>query len=215
MLSDTAVRTVFRRFAAARPDENAIPDKVGDDAFESLVSVVLSAQSRDEMTARAASNLFAVARTPEAILALPAARLAQLIKPCGLYNLKSRNIHRLCAALIERHDGVVPETRGELMALPGVGRKCADIMLRFVFASPTVPVDTHVHRVANRMGLAAGRTEAQTARHLEDRVPRRYAWGAHMWLLDHGKQVCRARRPRCGACQVADLCERNGVTTPA
>jgi endonuclease-3 len=212
MLDESKVRAVFRRFAAARPGENAVPDKVGDDPFESLITVVLSAQSRDEMTARAAAKLFAVARTPETILGLPEADLAGRIRDCGLYNMKARNIRRLCAALIEQHGGVVPETREALMALPGVGRKCADIMLRFVFARPTVPVDTHVHRVANRMGLALGRTEAQTARVLEARVPKRHAWGAHMWLLDHGKETCRPRRPRCGACIVRDLCERNGVS---
>jgi endonuclease-3 len=172
---------------------------------------MLSAQSRDAMTARATASLFAVAATPEDILALPEEELRLLIKDAGLYNMKARNIRAMCRALLDRHAGEVPRSRAELMALPGVGRKCADIMLRFVFDEVAVPVDTHVFRVSRRLGLAQGNTEAQVARALETRIPERWQRGAHIWLLELGKRICRSRVPRCAVCPAADLCERNGV----
>jgi len=218
LLDARQIDTAFARLAAAAPAENrpepadrAIDAKLAGDAFGSLVGVVLSAQSRDAMTARAKRQLLARAATPQAILALEEAEIAALIKDCGLYNMKARNLSRLCAVLLERHGGVVPRTRAELMALPGVGRKCADIMLRFVFGEPAIAVDTHVFRVARRTGLAAGRTEAQIAVQLDAKVPERWRWGAHMWLLNHGKRVCRSRRPACTACPLEDLCERHGL----
>jgi endonuclease-3 len=174
--------------------------------FRSLVSCLLSAQSRDANTRRAADALFARAATPEAILALDEAEIAGLIKPCGLYNAKARNLKRLCRALVDDHGGVVPTDRAGLMALPGIGRKCADIMLRFVFHEPAIAVDTHVFRVATRLGLSAGRTADQVARDLEAIVPARYAMQAHMLLLEHGKRVCRSRVPRCESCPVAPRC---------
>lgn len=211
MLSDLDVLALFERLHALDPDQNVPPAKIRRDPFESLVSVMLSAQSRDEKTAKAAAQLFAVARTPEAILALAPSEVAALIRPCGLYNTKARNLHAMCRDLIDRFGGRVPSTRGELMSLPGVGRKSADILERFVFGRPRVAVDTHVHRVCNRLGLAFGRTEAQTATGLEPRVPRPFAMGAHVWLLDLGKGWCKPRRPRCESCPAADLCQRHGV----
>jgi len=207
MIDDHAVETLFQRFEERFPDSNATPDKVQKNPFKSLVSVMLSAQSRDAMTAKARDQLFAVASTPQAILALPEDELARLIKPCGLYNMKAKSLHRMCAALLETHDGVVPSSRAELMALPGVGRKSADIIQRFTFGEGVVAVDTHVHRVCNRLGLAQGKTEEQTARALEPRVPARYRFGAHIWLLDHGKRLCQSRTPPCEACFLEDLCE--------
>jgi endonuclease-3 len=211
MLTDAQVEEVFIRLHDAAPEANAVPDKIGATPFRSLISVVLSAQSRDEMTARATQKLFAAADTPQAILGLDEAVLKDCIRDAGLYNMKARSIRRLCAALLERHDGAVPADRKSLMALPGVGRKSTDILLRFVFGEPVVAVDTHVHRVCNRLGLARGKTEAQTAASLAPRVPEGYGYGAHVWLLEHGKKVCVARKPRCGACLLSDLCERNGV----
>ena len=211
MLSDREVRALFERLHARDPYQNVRPEKVRDEPFESLVSVMLSAQSRDENTAKAASQLFAVAHTPEAILELSQPAIAALIRPCGLYNTKARNLHAMCRDLIDRFGGTVPGTRAELMSLPGVGRKSADIVERFVFGRPRIAVDTHVHRVCNRLGLAFGRTEAQTAAHLERRVPRRFAMGAHVWLLELGKRWCKPRCPRCGSCPVADLCRHQGV----
>ena len=212
MLSTDAIEILFHRLSEAAPEHLDAPtSKIGANPFRSLISVVLSAQSRDEMTARARDSLFAVADTPGAILALDEREIAGLIKACGLYNMKAKSVRKLCAALLERHDGVVPSDRKSLEALPGVGRKSTDILLRFVFDQPVVAVDTHVNRVCNRLGLARGKTEAQTARDLEPKVPARYAWGAHIWLLEHGKQVCKSRKPRCEACSLSDLCERNGL----
>ncbi|HRY23168.1 MAG: endonuclease III [Geminicoccaceae bacterium] len=215
MLDPARIDDLIARLAAADPEQNRPPAaKMGRAPFESLMGVMLSAQSRDAMTAKAKRQLLRRARTPEAILDLDETEIAALIKDCGLYNTKARNLKRMSAALLERHGGVVPRTREALMALPGVGRKCADIMLRFVFGEPEVPVDTHVFRVARRTGLAAGRTEAAVAIELADRIPERWRWGAHMWLLNHGKRVCRARAPACDRCGIADLCERNGVSGP-
>ncbi len=212
MLGEAAVEEVFRRFCERKPEQDVIPEvKVKDTVFKSLVSVMLSAQSRDANTAKATRKLFAVAETPEAILALPDERFQELIKDAGLYRMKARNIKRMCEALLAGHAGVVPSSREELMRLPGVGRKSADIMLRFVFGEAAVAVDTHVFRVSNRLGLAHGKVEAQVARQLEHRIPPRWRWGAHIWLLEHGKELCRSRRPRCEACFLVDLCERNGV----
>jgi endonuclease III len=212
VLGEAAVEEVFRRFCERKPEQDVIPEvKVKDTVFKSLVSVMLSAQSRDANTAKATRKLFAVAETPEAILALPDERLQDLIKDAGLYRMKARNIKRMCEALLAGHAGVVPSSREELMRLPGVGRKSADIVLRFVFGEAAVAVDTHVFRVSNRLGLAHGKVEAQVARQLEHRIPPRWRWGAHIWLLEHGKELCRSRRPRCEACFLVDLCERNGV----
>lgn len=195
------------RLAAAAPKEGQAPQaKLAANPFRALVSVMLSAQSRDAMTARARDKLFAVADTAEAILALPPQQLASLIKDCGLYNIKARNLQRMCRALLDQHGGEVPTTREGLMALPGVGRKCADIMTRFVYNRPDIPVDTHVFRVARRLELVAGRSEAKVAEALDREVPDGYRWGAHMWLLNHGKRYCLARAPRCGDCPLADLC---------
>ena len=174
--------------------------------FRSLVACLLSAQSRDANTKRAADALFDCAATPEAILALDEAEIARLIQPCGLYNTKARNLKKLCRALVDQHGGVVPSERAGLMALPGIGRKCADIMLRFVFHEPAIAVDTHVFRVATRLGLSHGRTAEQVARDLEAIVPERFAMRAHMLLLEHGKKICRARVPRCELCPVAPHC---------
>ena len=211
MLSAAKVDRLFARFAERFPEKNRRPGKVDADPFRSLVSVMLSAQTTDAMSARASAKLFAVADTPEAILALQPARLRGLIRDAGLYNTKARSIRAMCADLQARFTGQVPSTRGELMSLPGVGRKSADIMLRFVFGEPAVAVDTHVHRVCNRTGLAHGKTEAQTAAGLDQRVPDGYRFGAHMWLLEHGKRVCKARKPMCDRCFLVDLCERNGL----
>ena len=212
MLSEAAVDEVFRRFALRKPDQDVVPEvKVKDTEFKSLVSVMLSAQSRDANTAKATAKLFAVADDPAEILALSEEQLQALIKDAGLYRAKARNIRRMCRVLLDELGGEVPRTREAMMRLPGVGRKSADIMLRFVFGEAAIAVDTHVFRVSRRLGLAVHRAEAGVARELEARVPARWRWGAHIWLLEHGKQVCRSRRPRCEACDLADLCERNGV----
>ncbi|TCD06495.1 endonuclease III [Erythrobacteraceae bacterium CFH 75059] len=208
LLLPDKVEEVMRRLAAHHPGRvrGAKGPKEQPDAFRSAVSCMLSAQSLDRNTGAATRNLFALARTPAAMLRLSEAQIAQAIRPCGLYNTKARHVRAFCAALLEQHGGVVPDSREALMALPGIGRKCADIVLSFAFGQPVIAVDTHVHRVANRIGLAAASTAEGTARQLEERVP---AWAqadGHFWLIQHGKRLCTARRPRCVACPVADLC---------
>ena len=208
MLTSSDVDTVFERLRDRAPPGPREPHVKEDvDPFRALVSCLLSAQSRDENTAKARDGLFALADTPETILALSDETIAAAIKPCGLYNTKTKNLRRLCTALIETYDGVVPRTRDGLMALPGIGRKCADIMLLFTYGEPAIAVDTHVHRVCNRLGLARGKTEAETARSLDNRAPDWAKLDGHLWLLEFGKQVCRSRAPACNTCFLRDLCQ--------
>ena len=207
MLDAAQIPEVMDRLGAAYPDARAPDTKGGRDPFRSVVTSMLSAQSLDRNTAAAAEALFALADTPEGILALDDEAVVRSIRPCGLYNTKARNLRRMCRALLDEHGGMVPHDRAGLMSLPGVGRKCADIVLHFTFGEAVVAVDTHVHRVCNRIGLARGRTEAQTAAALEDRLPDAYRMAAHVVLLTHGKRTCRARAPRCPHCPVRDVCE--------
>ena len=208
MLKSDQVEQLFRRLEARAPAGAAGPHVKEDaDHFRALIACLLSAQSRDENTAKAKEVLFQIADTPGAILALPDARIAAAIRPAGLYNTKTSRLKALCRALIDDHGGVVPKDRAGLMRLPGIGRKCADIMLLFSFGEATIAVDTHVHRVANRTGLATGRTEARTAADLEARAPDWAKRDGHIWLLEFGKRVCTARAPKCQDCFLADLCE--------
>ncbi len=207
LLSADEVDELFERLKAISPPSKT-RDTVKDDliAFRGLVACLLSAQSLDSNTAKAKNALFALADTPSGILALEDEAIASAIKPAGLYNVKTRNLRRLCAALIEEHQGVVPRDRQGLMSLPGIGRKCADIMLSFSFGEAVIAVDTHVHRVTNRIGLVRGRSEAETAKSLEARAPHWAGRESHMWLLRFGKKTCRARAPRCDGCILHDLC---------
>jgi len=207
-LSEDEVEAVYRALEASMPGRTASAKgpKGQPDAFRSCISCMLSAQSRDANTAKAARQLFAIAKTPQAMLALDDEAVAQAIKPAGLYNMKARNIRKFCTALLDEHDGVVPSTRAGLLSLPGIGRKCADIVMSFTFGEDVIAVDTHVHRVANRIGLARGKTEAQTAQSLEERSPDWAKRDGHFWLLQFGKRVCQARAPQCHACVVRDVC---------
>lgn len=208
LLSSDDVETVFQRLTEAMPGrtKNAKGPKGQPDAFRSCISCMLSAQSRDANTAAAATALFTLAQTPQGILDLDDDAITAAIKPCGLYNMKTRNIRRFCEALLTEHGGIVPETRKGLMSLPGIGRKCADIVLSFTFGEDVIAVDTHVHRVCNRLGLATGKTEAKTAQSLESRTPDWALRDGHFWLLQFGKRVCSARAPKCDRCPVSDLC---------
>ena len=202
------ITEVYRRFHAQNPVPNNPPrEKIYDDSFKSLVGVTLSAQTRDERTAEACRNLFAVARTPRQILDLDIEKLKTLIRPAGMYNNKARNLKLMSQQLIDRHGGQVPNDRKALMELAGVGRKSTDIMMRFVFNEPAIAVDTHVHRIANRLGLATTKTESRTAEILERDTPDEYRWGAHEWLIAQGKYVCKSRRPECDQCMFTDICD--------
>ena len=208
LLSTRDQEQVFKILRAEMPGRT--PGSKGPkgqpNAFRSCVSCMLSAQSRDRNTAAATKALFKLARTPKGILALPDEVIADAIKPCGLYNVKTRNLKKMCKALLEEHGGEVPRTRKGLMSLPGIGRKCADIVMSFTFGEDVIAVDTHVHRVCNRIGLAYGKTEAQTAANLEARTPDWALRDGHFWLLQFGKTVCRSRAPQCNACPVNPLC---------
>jgi endonuclease-3 len=198
-------RQIFERLRAANPAPTT--ELVYTTPFELLVAVVLSAQATDVGVNKATARLFAVANTPEAILALGEEGLKAHIRTIGLYNSKAKNIIATCKALIERHGGQVPRERAALEALPGVGRKTANVVLNTAFGEPTIAVDTHIFRVANRTGLAPGKTVREVEDRLTRWVPREYRKDAHHWLILHGRYVCTARRPRCGACPIYDLCE--------
>ena len=209
MLDEAQREEMMRRLAVHLPGRDKRPDgpKGGRNPFRSVVSCILSAQSLDRNTAAASRALFALADTPEGILALTDDEIVAAIRPAGLYNNKARSLRKMCRALLDDHGGVVPRTREGLMSLPGVGRKCADIVLHFTFDEAVVAVDTHVHRVCNRTGLAAGKTEAQTAKSLDERIPDSFRWDGHVLILNFGKRVCRARAPRCADCYLSDICE--------
>ena len=207
-LGEAEVEELFRRLAETMPGRtaNAKGPKGQPDAFRACVSCMLSAQSLDRNTAAAAKALFALATTPEAMLELDDAAIAEAIRPCGLYNMKTRNLRAFCAALLDRHGGVVPDTREGLMALPGIGRKCADIVLSFTFGRAVIAVDTHVHRVCNRTGLTDVTMADRTAARLAERAPDWALGDGHFWLIQFGKRVCTARAPRCRECPIVDLC---------
>ena len=175
--------------------------------FELLTAVLLSAQATDVGVNKATRRLFPVANTPQQILALGLERLEGHIKTIGLYRSKARHLMQTCAILVERHGGEVPRTRSELEALPGVGRKTANVVLNVAFGEPTMAVDTHIFRVGNRTGLAPGKTPLAVEQQLLRRVPERYLKHAHHWLILHGRYVCQARKPRCWECAVADCCD--------
>ncbi len=199
------VASFFRRLAAANPAP-ATELHYGN-PYTLLVAVILSAQATDAGVNKATARLFQVADNPEAMVALGEAGLKEHIRTIGLYNTKAKAIIAMSRTLLAEHGGRVPAEREALERLPGVGRKTASVVLNGAFGQPTIAVDTHVFRVANRTGLAPGRTPLAVEQALEARVPRRYARHAHHWLILHGRYVCIARRPRCPACVVRDLCE--------
>jgi len=175
--------------------------------FELLVAVILSAQATDKGVNKATDKLFPVANTPAAILALGEEGLKQYIKTIGLFNGKGANIIKTCRILIEQYHSEVPEDRQALEALPGVGRKTANVVLNTAFGHPTMAVDTHIFRVANRTGIAKGKTVLEVEKKLLKFVPPEFLQDAHHWLILHGRYVCVARKPKCGACIIEDLCE--------
>lgn len=194
----------FRRLAELNPNPTTELEYSTD--FELLVAVILSAQATDVGVNKATRRLFPVANTPEKILALGEDGLKEYIKTIGLFNTKAKNVISTCRTLIEKHNGQVPDTRAELEALAGVGRKTANVVLNTAFGQPTMAVDTHIFRVSNRTGLARGKTTLAVEKSLLRRVPEKYLKDAHHWLILHGRYTCRARNPLCGQCPVYDLC---------
>lgn len=181
--------------------------------FELLVAVILSAQATDKSVNKATEKLFPVANTPEAILALGEEGLRSYIKTIGLYNAKAKNIIGTCQILIEQHQSQVPDNRADLEALPGVGRKTANVVLNTAFGQPTMAVDTHIFRLGNRTGLAPGKNVLEVEKGLLKNIPSAYLQDAHHWLILHGRYVCTARKPKCTTCLIADLCEFKEKTT--
>lgn len=206
------VEEIFRRFQAANPEPKGELHAVN--TFTLLVAVVLSAQATDEGVNRATGPLFAVADTPEKMAALGVERLEGYIKTIGLYRGKAKNVIALSQLLIDRHGGQVPDDRGALEALPGVGRKTANVVLNIAFGHPTIAVDTHLFRLGNRLGLAPGKTPFEVESRLLKTVPPAYLRHAHHWLILHGRYVCKARKPECWHCLISDLC-RFTPKTPA
>ncbi len=203
-MKPAAVREFFRILREADPEprselEYATP-------FELLVAVVLSAQATDRSVNLATRRLYPVANTPAAIAALGVAGLEGYIRTIGLYRTKAKNVIALCGLLLERHGGQVPRTREELEALPGVGRKTANVVLNVAFGEPTMAVDTHIFRVSNRTGLAPGKDVLAVERKLLKAVPAEFSLHAHHWLILHGRYTCLARKPRCGECRVYAAC---------
>ena len=194
----------FARLAERNPEPRGELDY--RNPFTLLVAVVLSAQATDVGVNKATKNLFPIADTPEKMLALGEAGLKEHIKTIGLFNAKAKNVIRLCELLIRDHGSEVPRTRGELEKLPGVGRKTANVVLNIAFGVPTIAVDTHLFRVANRTGLAPGKNELAVELALERRIPARWRLHAHHWLILHGRYICKARKPDCPACPVSDIC---------
>ncbi|TDJ46496.1 MAG: endonuclease III [Gammaproteobacteria bacterium] len=198
-------RQLYERLAKANP--NPTTELNYRSPFELLVSVVLSAQATDVSVNKATAKLFAVANTADTILALGEDRLKPYIRTIGLFNSKAKNILGACEILVEQHGGQVPRSREALEALPGVGRKTANVILNTAFGEPTIAVDTHIFRVSNRTGLATGKDVLAVEKKLERFTPDEFKRDAHHWLILHGRYVCKARKPSCPECLIADLCD--------
>jgi endonuclease-3 len=196
---------IYTRLRAANPHPST---ELGyDTPFQLLISVILSAQATDISVNKATDLLYPVAGTPDAILELGVTGLKPYIKTIGLFNSKAENIIKTCRLLLQRHAGEVPRTREELEALPGVGRKTANVVLNTAFGEPTIAVDTHIFRVSNRTGLAPGKTPIEVEKRLTRLTPEEFRLDAHHWLILHGRYVCKARKPECPTCIINDLCE--------
>ncbi|MEO1247153.1 MAG: endonuclease III [Pseudomonadota bacterium] len=196
---------IFATLRAANPEPRT--ELEYDSPFELLVAVILSAQATDVGVNKATRKLYPVANTPEAIHALGVAGLTRYIRTIGLFNSKAKNIIQTCRILIDEHDSEVPRTRELLEALPGVGRKTANVVLNTAFGEPTIAVDTHIFRVSNRTGIAKGKTPLEVEKRLLRLTPEEFLKDAHHWLILHGRYTCKARRPECGSCAIESWCE--------
>ena len=196
---------IFRRLHEDNPEPKT--ELAYSSPFELLIAVILSAQATDVSVNKATAKLYPIANTPEAIYALGVEGLCAYIKTIGLYPSKAKNVIETCRLLVERHASVVPQTREELEALPGVGRKTANVVLNTAFRQLTMAVDTHIFRFSNRTGVAPGKNVLEVERQLLKFVPKQFLLDAHHWMILHGRYVCLARKPRCGSCRIEDLCE--------
>ena len=209
-MNATKRREIFLRLQAGNP--HPATELQYSTPFELLVAVILSAQATDKSVNLATRKLFPVANTPQKILGLGEDGLREYVQRIGLYQTKSKHILQMCRLLLERHHGEVPQTREELEALPGVGRKTANVILNTAFGQPAIAVDTHIFRVSNRTGLAPGKDVLEVEQKLAKVVPDEFKQDAHHWLILHGRYVCTARKPKCGECIINDLCEYKGKT---
>lgn len=204
-LTASQIQRIFSRFKKANP--KPATELIWHSPFELLISVILSAQATDISVNKATAKLFPVANTPEKILALKEIGLKKYIQTIGLYNSKAKNIIATCQILIEKHHSQCPDTREALEALPGVGRKTANVILNTCFNQPTIAVDTHIFRVARRIGLSKGKTPLAVEKDLLNVIPQKFMHDAHHWLILHGRYVCKARQPDCPNCIIRDLCQ--------
>ena len=211
-MNDAQVQRFFSVLQAANPQPQT--ELAFSSVFELLVAVLLSAQATDASVNKATPRLFALAPSPAAMLALGLERVTDMIRTIGLYRTKARHLMATCRILVERHGGEVPRSRQALEALPGVGRKTANVVLNVAFGEPTMAVDTHIFRVANRTGLAPGRNPLEVEQALLRRVPAPYLVDAHHWLILHGRDVCKARQPDCSRCTVRDCCDHGRAPNP-
>jgi endonuclease-3 len=213
-MNSAQIETFFATLEAANP--NPVTELEYTSVFELLTAVLLSAQATDVGVNKATRKLFPIANTPQAILDLGLDGLESYIKTIGLYHSKAKHLLQTCRMLVNLHGGLVPRTREALEALPGVGRKTANVVLNVAFGEPTMAVDTHIFRVSNRTGLAPGRTPLDVERRLLKRVPDHYRVDAHHWLILHGRYVCQARKPQCWQCGVTSCCDfKEKTTAPA
>ena len=210
-MNPTKRRTIFERFHAANPEPRG--ELHFKTPFELLIAVILSAQATDRSVNLATDALYQRANTPESIFKLGQKGLESYVKSIGLYHTKAKNILATCKLLIENHGGEVPRTREALEALPGVGRKTANVVLNIAFGEPTIAVDTHLFRIGNRTGIAPGKTPLEVEERLLKFVPAEFMLHAHHWLILHGRYVCTARAPKCGECLIRDLCEFKSKTS--
>ncbi|KOG04604.1 Endonuclease III [Pseudomonas syringae pv. aceris] len=202
---------IFRRLHEDNPDPKT--ELAYTTPFELLIAVILSAQATDVSANKATARLYPIANTPQAIYELGVEGLSEYIKTIGLYNSKAKNVIETCRMLVELHNGEVPQTREALEALPGVGRKTANVVLNTAFRQIAMAVDTHIFRVSNRTGIAPGKNVVEVERQLMKFVPKNYLLDAHHWLILHGRYVCQARKPRCGSCRIEDLCDYKAKTS--
>jgi endonuclease-3 len=210
-MNDEKRAEIFRRFQAINPAPKT--ELLYSNHFELLVAVILSAQATDVSVNKATPALFTIANTPKKILALGEEGLKHYLKTLNLYKTKSKNIIKTCEILIDRFQSHVPDNRDDLMSLPGVGRKTANVVLSAAFGQATIAVDTHIFRVANRTGLAKGKNVSEVELKLLKYVPKEFLYNAHHWLVLHGRYICTARKPKCPSCPIQDLCEFKEKTT--